>query len=40
MTLTSLRIFAGPSALRRIEQYGLQAADVAVIPAAAGGPKG
>lgn len=40
MTHSSLRIFAGPSALRRIELYGLQAADVAVIPAAAGGPKG
>jgi len=36
----ALRIHAGPSALRHIAQQGLQPADVGVIPAAAGGPKG
>jgi len=40
MTTSSIRIFAGSLAKQRIAEYGLQAADVAVIPAAAGGPKG
>ncbi|MDR6215221.1 hypothetical protein QE399_002910 [Paracidovorax wautersii] len=38
--LKALRIHAGPAARRHIEQQGLQPADVGVIPAAAGGPKG
>ncbi len=37
---SSLTIHAGPAALARIKSHGLQAQDVAVIPAAAGGPKG
>ncbi|AVS73998.1 patatin-like phospholipase family protein [Paracidovorax cattleyae] len=36
----ALRIHAGPAALRHIEREGLSPADVAVVPAAAGGPKG
>jgi len=37
----ALRIHAGPAAMRRLrEQGGLRPADVGVIPAAAGGPKG
>lgn len=36
----SLRFHAGPAALARIRQQGLQAADIGIIPAAAGGPKG
>ncbi|MQR00469.1 patatin-like phospholipase family protein [Glaciimonas soli] len=35
-----LTIHAGPGALARLKSHGLQAQDVAVIPAAAGGPKG
>ena len=35
-----LTIRAGPAALARIRNHGLQAQDVAIIPAAAGGPKG
>ena len=38
--MTALRIYAGPVARQHIEQHGLQAADVGVVPAAAGGPKG
>jgi hypothetical protein len=37
---TALAIRAGPGALRRIEANGLDPADVGVIPAGAGGPKG
>ncbi|MFZ4529676.1 MAG: patatin-like phospholipase family protein [Undibacterium curvum] len=37
---SSIQIFAGQTAYRHIRQHGLQAADIAVIPAAAGGPKG
>lgn len=35
-----LDIFAGPRALQHVRQHGLRAQDVAVVPAAAGGPKG
>ncbi|HEX2543969.1 MAG TPA: phospholipase [Ramlibacter sp.] len=38
--MRALRIYAGPQARRHIEQNGLQARDVGVVPAAAGGPKG
>ncbi len=38
--MKALRIHAGPRARQRLEQQGLQPADVGVIPAAAGGPKG
>ncbi|RYF23838.1 MAG: patatin-like phospholipase family protein [Comamonadaceae bacterium] len=38
--MKALRIHAGPAARRHIERHGLQPADVGVIPAAAGGPKG
>ena len=36
----ALQIYAGPKAREYIERQGLQAADVGVIPGAAGGPKG
>jgi hypothetical protein len=38
--MQALRIHAGPGARRHIEKHGLQAGDVGVVPAAAGGPKG
>jgi hypothetical protein len=38
--MRALRIYAGPLARRHIEQHGLAPADVGVVPAAAGGPKG
>lgn len=38
--LQALRILAGPRARRQLRERGLQPADVAVVPAAAGGPKG
>ncbi len=38
--MKALRIHAGPRALVQLRERGLQAADVRVIPAAAGGPKG
>ena len=38
--MRALRLYAGPAARRHIERHGLQACDVGVIPAAAGGPKG
>ena len=38
--MRALRIYAGPLARRHIEEHGLQAGDVGVVPAAAGGPKG
>ncbi|MBC3885628.1 patatin-like phospholipase family protein [Undibacterium griseum] len=37
---SSIQIFAGKTAFHHVQQHGLQAADIAVIPAAAGGPKG
>jgi hypothetical protein len=39
-SMDSLLIQAGPRALAHLRQHGLRAADIAVIPAAAGGPKG
>lgn len=36
----ALRLYAGPKARRHIEQHGLTASHVGVVPAAAGGPKG
>ena len=38
--MNALHIYAGPRALDHLRQRGLSAADVRVIPAAAGGPKG
>ncbi|QJD99635.1 patatin-like phospholipase family protein [Massilia forsythiae] len=38
--MSALTFHAGPRALARIRKYGLRAADIAVVPAAAGGPKG
>jgi hypothetical protein len=38
--MQALRLYAGPSARRHIEQHGLRPQDVGAIPAAAGGPKG
>lgn len=38
--MEALQFHAGPAALARIRAAGLRALDVAVIPAAAGGPKG
>jgi hypothetical protein len=38
--MTALRIYAGPLARRHIAEHGLQPRDVAVVPGAAGGPKG
>jgi hypothetical protein len=38
--MRALRIYAGPLARRHIEEHGLVPADVGVVPAAAGGPKG
>ena len=38
--MKALQIYAGPGALAQLADRGLQPADVAVIPAAAGGPKG
>lgn len=38
--MRALRIHAGPLARRHIEQHGLRAGDVGIVPAAAGGPKG
>lgn len=36
----AIQIFAGKTALAHIKEHGLRAQDIAVIPAAAGGPKG
>jgi predicted acylesterase/phospholipase RssA len=38
--MTSLSFYAGPKALAHLRQHGLRAQDIAIIPAAAGGPKG
>lgn len=38
--MKALRIHAGPVARQHLQHHGLQPADVGVIPAAAGGPKG
>jgi hypothetical protein len=36
----ALSFFAGPKALAHVREHGLRAQDIAVVPAAAGGPKG
>lgn len=38
--MKALQILAGPIALKRLRERGLQPADIRAIPAAAGGPKG
>ena len=38
--MQALSFYAGPKALAHVRKHGLRAQDVAVIPAAAGGPKG
>jgi hypothetical protein len=38
--MNALSIHAGPKALAHLRERGLQAKDIAIIPAAAGGPKG
>ncbi len=38
--MKALQILAGPVALKRLRERGLQPADIRAIPAAAGGPKG
>ena len=38
--MKALQIHAGATALKHLRERGLQSADVRVIPAAAGGPKG
>lgn len=38
--MSALTIHAGPRALAQIRTHGLRAQDVAIVPAAAGGPKG
>ena len=38
--MQALRIYAGPTARKHIEQHGLQPQHVSVVPGAAGGPKG
>lgn len=38
--MTALRIYAGPTARKHIEQNGLRPQDIGVVPGAAGGPKG
>ncbi len=38
--MNALSFHAGPRALAHLHQHGLRAADVAIVPAAAGGPKG
>jgi hypothetical protein len=38
--MKALQVFAGPLALQRLRERGLQPSDIRAIPAAAGGPKG
>ncbi len=38
--MSSLSFHAGPAALAQLRAHGLRAADIGVVPAAAGGPKG
>jgi hypothetical protein len=38
--MTALRIYAGPIARRHIVEHGIEPRDIAVVPGAAGGPKG
>ncbi len=40
ITHRALQIYAGPRAMEKLRRGGLQATDVRVVPAAAGGPKG
>ena len=40
ISFKALRLHAGPSARRHIEQTGLRPQDIGVVPGAAGGPKG
>ena len=40
MSMTALRIYAGPLARRHIAANGLQPRDITAVPGAAGGPKG
>lgn len=39
-SLSSLVVRAGPRALRHLREHGLRAADIDIVPGAAGGPKG
>src|SRR5471030_2099054 len=38
--MKALQVLAGPTALKRLREGGLQPSDIRAIPAAAGGPKG
>jgi len=38
--MKALAIYAGPKAMQHLQAQGLKAQDIAVIPGAAGGPKG
>lgn len=38
--MNALSFYAGPRARAHLQEHGLRAADVAIVPAAAGGPKG
>src|ERR1700748_1954243 len=38
--MKALQVLAGPVALQRLRERGLQPSDIRAIPAAAGGPKG
>jgi len=38
--MKALQVFAGPAAVERLRERGLQPSDIRAIPAAAGGPKG
>lgn len=38
--MQALCIYTGPRAMAHLARHGLQSADIAAIPAAAGGPKG
>ena len=38
--MSALQVYAGPVALQRLRERGLQPSDIRAIPAAAGGPKG
>jgi hypothetical protein len=39
-SMNAISIHAGPDAFAHLRQHGLHAADIAIVPAAAGGPKG
>ncbi len=40
LSMKALTFHAGPLALAQIRMQGLRAQDIAIVPAAAGGPKG